>query len=90
MELALRTFYRVPVVGWLTKDAVNGKPDAKYYFMANIAILYAVLLYVVGYPLLIVTLLAATALMLTTIVVFTAVDLFTSEARAQPDDRKRR
>jgi hypothetical protein len=90
MELALRTFYHVPVVGWLTKDAVKGKSDAKYYFMANIGILYAVLLYVFGYPLLIVTLLAATAPMLTTIVVFTAIDLFASSVRAQPSDRKHR
>jgi hypothetical protein len=89
MELALRTFYHVPVVGWLTKDAVKGKPDAKYYFMANIGILYAVLLYVFGYPLLIVTLLAATAIMLTTIVVFTAIDLGASGVRAQPNGRKR-
>ena len=90
MELALRTFYRVPVVGWLAKDAVNGKPDAKYYFMANLAILYAVLLYVFGYPLLIVTLLAATAIMLTGIVVLTAMDLGASGVRAQPNSRKRR
>lgn len=90
MEVAVRMFYRVPVLGWLTKDAVKGAPDAKYYFLMNIAIFYAALVYLVGYPLVIVTLLAATATALTTIVVFTAVDLIDGSLRARQSTNKRR
>ena len=83
MNTALRAFYHVPVLGWLTKDAVQGASDAKYYFLLNIAVFYAFLVYLIGYPLVIVTLLLATATALTTIVVFTAIDLLDGRARAQ-------
>jgi hypothetical protein len=88
MDLALRAFYRVPVFGRLTKDAVKGAPGAKYYFLANIAVFYAFALYVFGYPLLIVTLLAATALALTTIIALTAADAISNSVRSRRKGRK--
>ena len=83
MNLSVRAFYRVPLIGWLTKDAVQGAPDAKYYFVMNIGIAYAALLYLVGYPLLIVTALTAAALMLSGIVILTASDLIENAIRAR-------
>ncbi|MBS0249167.1 MAG: hypothetical protein JSR61_21340 [Proteobacteria bacterium] len=81
MDMAIRAFYQVPVVGWLAKDAARGKPDARYYFFFNIVILYAVTVYIVGYPLLIVTALTATALLLTSIVALTATDMIENRVR---------
>lgn len=83
MDLALRSFYHVPFIGWLTKDAVRGKPDAKYYFIMNLAALYGVLVYTFGYPFLIVTLLAAAALVFSAILTLTATDLIDSTRRAR-------
>jgi len=81
--MILRAFYYVPLLGWLARDAVEGASDAKYYFFLNVAILYAVLLYFVGYPLLIVTALAATGTVLTTIVILTATDLIDNTLRTR-------
>lgn len=89
MDTALRTFYNVPIVGWLSRDAVHGAPDAKYYFAMNIAITYAFLVYLIGYPFLIVTALTAAALMLTSIVILTATDLVDSTLRARRKGRER-
>jgi len=90
MNLSVRAFYRVPLIGWLTKDAVQGAPDAKYYFFVNIGILYAALVYVVGYPLVIVSALTATALMLCGIVILTASDMIENAIRARRDAGKTR
>lgn len=90
MEIALRTFYHVPVVGWLAKDAAKGAPDAIYYFLMNIAFLYAALVYLMGYPFLIVTLLAASALTLTTIVALTAADMIANSVRVRRNGSKPR
>ena len=89
MDMAIRTFYQVPVVGWLAKDAARGKPDARYYFFFNIVILYAITVYIVGYPLLIVTALAAAALLLTSIVALTATDMIENRVRALRTNGKR-
>ncbi|MGV3635518.1 MAG: hypothetical protein ACO1NY_14300 [Pseudorhodoplanes sp.] len=81
MDIALRAFYHVPVIGWMAKDAVQGAPDAKYYFAANIAVLYAALVYLIGYPFVIVTALVAAVLVLSTIVFLTALDFFDTAVR---------
>ncbi len=81
MDTALRAFYQIPLVGWLAKDAVRGKPDARYYFFFNIVILYAIMVYMVGYPLLIVTALTGAAVMLTSIVALTATDMIENRIR---------
>lgn len=89
MEMAIRAFYQIPLVGWLAKDAARGKPDARYYFFFNIVILYAIMVYIVGYPLLIVTALTATAVMLTSIVALTATDMIENRIRALREGNKR-
>jgi hypothetical protein len=64
MDLALRTFFRLPIIGWLVRDAVHGAPDAKYYFMANLLLAFVLLLYEFGYPFLISFALTAAAIAL--------------------------
>jgi hypothetical protein len=88
MDTALRTFYHVPVLGWMTRDAVEGAPDARYYFVANIAVLFLALVYLIGYPFVIVSALFAAVLMLSTIVLFTALDFFENSARSRRSNRR--
>lgn len=76
MQAAARAIYRIPVFGWFLKDAVHGLPDAKYYFVFNLLVAFACLVYIFGYPLLIVSALAATATMLVTLIYLTAADMF--------------
>lgn len=83
MQAVARTLLHIPVFGWFLKDAIYGLPDAKYWFMANLAFTFAALVYLFGYPFLIIYGLTATAAMLTFLVYFTAVDLVTS-MKARP------
>lgn len=68
--------YKIPVAGWLLKDAIHGRPDAKYYFIANVLIMLGVLIYTFGYPFLITAAIGATAAYLLFLVAFTAKDTF--------------
>lgn len=81
MTTIARTVFHVPVFGWLLKDAVHGAADAKYYFFGNVLVLLAVLVYWVGYPLLIVLALTAAAVTLSMILLLTATDLIDQRAR---------
>lgn len=81
MTTVARTFFHVPVFGWLLKDAIHGKDDAKYYFFGNLFVLLAVLIYIVGYPLLIVLALTAAVCALSLILVLTATDLIDQRVR---------
>lgn len=76
MRSAARAFLHVPVIGWLLKDAIYGLPDAKYYFIGNLAVAFAALVYFYGYPLLILYALTATAVMLVSLIILTASDMF--------------
>lgn len=76
MNATLNMFFHVPLVGWLLNDAVNGAPDAKYYFAANLVLSFILLLYLFGYPFLICFALTSTAIVLTTLVFLTAADFF--------------
>lgn len=75
MRAAARAVLYVPVLGWLIRDAIYGLPDAKYFFIANLAFAFGYLTYFIGYPFLIVCALSATALMLVALVILTASDL---------------
>lgn len=85
-----RVASRVPVLGWLIHDAVNGLPDAKYYFIVNCLIVLAVAIYFIGYPLLIVLALSATGGALFLLVFGTAQDGFSKSSRQARDAQKRR
>lgn len=81
MTAIARTFFHVPIFGWLLKDAVHGAADAKYYFFGNAFVLLVVLVYWVGYPLLIVLALTAATVTLSMILLLTATDLIDQRAR---------
>jgi hypothetical protein len=80
MSTALRIFFRVPLIGWLLNDAINGAPDAKYYFVANIVLSFIVLLYAFGYAFLIAFALTATALGFVGLFALTSAGLFRTRA----------
>lgn len=80
MNAVVRTFYNVPVIGWLVKDAVHGAPDAKYFFAFNIVVLLIGGIYFIGYPLLITLGLIGSAAGLSGLVLLTAPDAFDSRS----------
>lgn len=84
---AAQVFYRVPLIGWMTREAVQGPDDAKYYFAGNLLLILAFAIWQVGYPLLIILALAGAALGLVTIVVFTAADVFENKGRRRKPAR---
>jgi hypothetical protein len=68
---ALRTLYAVPVLGWLVKDAINGRASAKAFFALNCALLLAAAVAVFGYPVLIVAALALVPVVFVSLFVLT-------------------
>ena len=88
MRFSSQSLYHIPVVGWLAKDAVHGHSDAKYYFVVNMLVLFAGLIYVFGYPLLISVALFAAACALTFLVILTASDAF--DPRSARSDLEKR
>lgn len=81
MEIAGQAVLRLPVFGWLVRDAIYGLPDAKYYFFANCALALAVAIYFVGYPLVITLALIAAGISLVLLVYMTAADTFSQANR---------
>lgn len=67
--------FLVPVFGQLFRDAVFGHEDAKYYFVANLALILFWSFYTFGYPAVIIYALAATFSAMTFLVVLTSQDL---------------
>jgi hypothetical protein len=76
MNAASRTMFKVPVIGWMVKDALFGAPDAKYYFAANLAVLFVMMTLSFGYAFVIIFALSATAVGMATLVILTAGDMF--------------
>lgn len=69
--LIVQILRAIPVIGWFVSDALDGQPDAKYYFIFNLVVLLAVALAVFGYAALILLALAATAISMVLILVIT-------------------
>ncbi|NVN88681.1 MAG: hypothetical protein HXX15_21585 [Rhodopseudomonas sp.] len=92
MSVLIQSLYAVPVVGWLAKDAIQGHPDAKYYFAFNAAAIFAALIYAFGYPFLITVAVAAAGCALASLVILTSFDAFgrapTETAKAPRATRK--
>lgn len=82
MKVSTSSFYNVPLIGWMVRDAVHGSADAKYFFIFNIAVLFGVLVYTVGYPFVISFALLGTASGLVGLVLLTASDAFAKERPA--------
>lgn len=66
---------RIPFLGWMVNDALNGRADAKYWFAFNVVALVVILTWLIGYPFVIIMALIGTFTMLTLIVMLTAGDL---------------
>ena len=91
MNVSYQSLYHVPVAGWLVRDAVHGRPDAKYYFIANIVFALFLLVYEFGYSFVICFALAGAGLGLSGIVFLTASDLLRAgRAKTPPAQGGRR
>lgn len=76
MELSERAVYQYASHDQAAQEARKGSL-AKWYAVAALVVALVLLTWTIGYAFVIVCALAGTALALTTIVVFTAADLFT-------------
>lgn len=54
----LSILYRIPLFGWMLRDALEGREDAPVWFAANVAMLWGLSFIVFGYAGLIVPALA--------------------------------
>jgi len=81
MEQVGRLALRAPVLGWMIHDAINGLPEAKYYFGVNIVLLCAFLVYFVGFPFVILTADLLAFLALGFIIYMAAADSFSAAGR---------
>ncbi|WP_208976458.1 hypothetical protein [Polycladidibacter hongkongensis] len=45
-----RILFALPILGWLLRDASRGRDNAKYFLIANVAVLWALAIYFFGYP----------------------------------------
>ena len=79
MRVSSLSFYDVPVIGWMVRDAVHGSADAKYFFIFNVAVLFGAAIYVFGYPFVISLALLATGSAITFLVVLTGSDAFAKD-----------
>lgn len=64
----LRLLYAVPLLGWMLRDAAEGGEAALLWFIFNCVALLGLAIVIFGYPALIIAALAATAGMLTMLV----------------------
>jgi hypothetical protein len=92
MKLSSQSLFHVPVVGWLARDAIQGRPDAKYYFAFNAVAIFAGLTYGFGYAFVISVALLATGVALASLVILTSFDAFgrSPGKAAQTDPRELR
>jgi len=91
MAMAGQVALRFPVVGWLLRDAIYGRPEAKYYFLANCILAVALGAIVFGYAFVITLAVLAAWVSLALLVYMTAADSFSKANRRHlAADKKRR
>jgi hypothetical protein len=90
MEMASRLAFKTPVLGWMIQDAINGRPDAKYYFGVNVLLLVALLTYFFGFPFLITVADIMAVLGLVFIIYMSAADSFSAAGRKYARESKLR
>ncbi|MCA8895267.1 MAG: hypothetical protein KDA48_08415 [Amphiplicatus sp.] len=56
-------FFSIPVIGWAFREAVRGDAQAKTLFLVNCLMLWALAVMLLGYPAIILTALAMTAVL---------------------------
>lgn len=63
--------YRVPVLGWMLKEAVQGPATAKVLFVLNLLMIWLLAILTFGYPAIILPALVAVPLMFVLLVLIT-------------------
>jgi hypothetical protein len=81
MGQVARVALRAPIFGWMVDDAIHGQPEAKYYFAFNLVAVYALLVYLVGFPFLVLTADGLAFLALGFIIYMSAADAFSAAGR---------
>ena len=90
MAMAGQVALRLPVVGWLLRDAIHGRAEAKYYFLANCILAVVLGAVVFGYAFVISLALVAAWSALALLVYMTAADSFSRASRRYHAARKSR
>lgn len=63
--------YRVPLLGWMLKEAVQGPTTAKVLFVANLLMVWLLAILAFGYPAIIIPALAAVPAMFVVLLLIT-------------------
>lgn len=63
--------YRVPLFGWMPKEAVQGQTTAKVLFVINLLLLWVLAIVTFGYPAIIIPALVAVPLMFVLLILIT-------------------
>ena len=63
--------YRVPLFGWILKEAVQGPTTAKVLFVANLLMVWLLAILAFGYPAIIIPALAAVPAMFVVLLLIT-------------------
>ena len=63
--------YRVPLFGWMLKDAIQGAATAKVLFIVNLLMLWLLAILSFGYPAIIIPALAAVPAMFVVLILIT-------------------
>ncbi|MCA1952545.1 MAG: hypothetical protein LDL25_06710 [Hyphomicrobiales bacterium] len=80
-------FYHLPLIGPMLRDAVFGYPDAKYYFLANVVIVFGWAGYLYGYAFFITVAKIAAVLVMSSIILLTSTDLWENRGRRRARNR---
>ena len=70
-RLTRRSFYRVPVIGWIARDLVEGDADNFWYLLAGLLSLWIIAIMTWGLPALYVPAVIAAPLVLVLLVIIT-------------------
>lgn len=66
-----QVIYRVPILGWMLKEAISGPTTAKVLFITNILMIWLLAILYFGYPAIILPALAAVPLMFVALIIIT-------------------
>lgn len=63
--------YRVPLFGWMLKEAIQGPTTAKVLFVVNVLLLWVLAIVTFGYPAIIIPALSAVPIMFVLLILIT-------------------
>lgn len=67
-----RAICRIPLIGWMLRDAAEGREDAKVWFLIDLLLIWGLAIWLWGYPALIIPLMGITALIFVLLLLVTA------------------